>query len=169
MSKLRSLTFLLFMVTHKMVTAIMDDQKRNGHDLISSGHCDTIVVSKTLSTGKDTLGEQNYPTNYLTSLAESASGTIRFSSVQQLLRLKDDSRLIWQISSTPCLAAVIETDRNDELSPLIDFVTDLNVKDKRLHVVMSSGLESRDLKHKRINFNVTISHLGSGNIDLFNV
>ena len=67
------------------------------------------------------------------------------------------------------MAAVIETDRNDELSPLVDFVTDLNVKDKRLHVLMSSGLESRDLKHKRINFNVVISHLGSGNIDLYNL
>ena len=128
-----------------------------------------LLYQKRCQQGRITSKSKNYPVDYLIFLAESASGTIRFSSVQQLLRLKDDGRLIWQISSTPCLATVIETDRNDELSPLIDFVTDLNVKDKRLHVLMSSGLESRDLKHKRINFHVVISHLGSGNIDLYNL
>ena len=93
-------------------------------------------------------------------------GTIRFSSVQHLLSIKDDERLLWLIPSTPCLAIITETDRNEELSQLIDFVTDLNVKDKILHVQMSSGLERNVLQNKRINFNVVISYLGSGDFDL---
>ena len=106
-------------------------------------------------------------TNYnITYLADSTSGTISFSSVHQLLRIKDEGKLERIISSTLCLSTMVEADTNEELSKMIDFVTNLKVKNKRLHVKLSSELESNVLQNRRINFNMIISHLGTGNIDL---
>ena len=57
-------------------------------------------------------------------------------------------------------------DSSEEASQLMDFVTDLTVKDKRLLVQMSSGVENNVLQTKRINFNVAISHFASGKFEL---
>ena len=80
--------------------------------------------------------------------------------------MKGDGRLLGLISSNQCLATIAETDSSEEASQLMDFVTDLTVKDKRLLVQMSSGVENNVLQTKRINFNVAISHFASGKFEL---
>ena len=55
-----------------------------------------------------------------------------------------------------------ETDRTEEVSKLIDFMSGINVIDKHLHIKMSSGLDRIALEEKTINFDVTMSHFASG-------
>ena len=76
--------------------------------------------------------------------------------------MKDDGRLLSIVSLTSCLATVAMLDSKEEASRLIDFISGLNVREKHLLILMSSGLESDVLKEKRINFNVVIRHSSAG-------
>ena len=82
--------------------------------------------------------------------------------MNHFLSVKDDKRLARIISLTSCLVTVAETDSTEDVSKLIDFMSDINVKNKHLLIQMSSGLESIVLEKKNINFNVVIDHLSPG-------
>ena len=85
---------------------------------------------------------------------------IIFNNIQQLLNVRDDERFSSIIASTSCLVAIAETNISEEVSQLIDFMTDLRVTNKRLLVLMSTKLDINLLNGKRTNFNVLIIHLG---------
>ena len=85
-----------------------------------------------------------------------------FGGISEILHLKGDERFSKITASTSCLAAIVEAESNEEVSKLVDFLTDLKVKEKHLQVEMHIALNTSLLAMKTINYNVIINHIVSG-------
>ena len=85
------------------------------------------------------------------------SGII-FENVKQFIQFASDTRsLELVLGSTSCLAMILESDDDNEVSILIDFLSNLSFIDsKYFFLQMTSGLDENLLSNKTINFDVTI-------------
>ena len=57
-------------------------------------------------------------------------------------------------ASTSCLATVMETTSNEEVSAMVDFIAGLGVKEKHLLIYLPDVMNTELSSNKSINFNV---------------
>ena len=87
------------------------------------------------------------------------SGII-FENGKQFIQIaaSDTRNLELVLGSTSCLAMILESDDDNEVSILIDFLSNLSFIDSKYFMLqMTSGLDENLLSNKTINFDVTIS------------
>ena len=90
---------------------------------------------------------------------------MRFSSMKQLLELKNDKTLAAVITSSSCLSVIAQSKQVEDISTLVDLVSRSKVKNKYL-IVQTPLLNMTLLQTKKINFNVMIIEVDSGKNDL---
>ena len=61
------------------------------------------------------------------------------------------------LGATSCLAIIVEADHKNEVSFLVDFLSNLRMESKYLLVQMNNVLDANILSNKTINFDVIIS------------
>ena len=81
------------------------------------------------------------------------------------MTMKDDMRLSKILTSSSCFVTVAEADDVGEATQLMDFMNGINVKEKHLHVQLSSELENNAFENISISFNVVIKLQTSGAFD----
>lgn len=84
--------------------------------------------------------------------------TFIFENVRQLTPITSDmTKFISLLTSTSCLAIILETDDTEEVSFLVDFLDSVRrVEEKHMFVKMNSVFDDDILSNKTINFNVII-------------
>ena len=84
--------------------------------------------------------------------------TFIFENVKQLTPITSDmTKFISLLTSTSCLAIILETDDTEEVSFLVDFLDSVRrVEEKHMFVKMNSVFDYDILSNKTINFNVII-------------
>ena len=87
-----------------------------------------------------------------------------FGSIRQLLEIKDDKTLASVLSSLSCLSVIVQSIKVDDISLLVDFISNIRVKNKYL-MAITSPLNTTLLQSKMINFNVMINQIDSGLIN----
>ena len=129
------------------LTAILTVQQSNDflHMVETLDKCDRVWSSTT-----------SYPPS------DEGRGIIRFKDIDTLLASKNQARLSTISASSTCLSIGVESDSYEAVSRLIDFVSDITVREKHLLVQMPTTLNSSLLPTKVLNFEVVISHLDSG-------
>ena len=90
---------------------------------------------------------------------------MRFRSVAHLLRVKNDTRLLNILESISCLVIRAYLSTDNEVSQLIDMVTEVRVAMKYV-VVSIPDLSVASLENKTINFNMILYHKEKGNTKL---
>ena len=88
-----------------------------------------------------------------------------FGSIRQLLEIKDDKTLASVLSSLSCLSVIVQSIKVDDISLLVDFISNIRVKNKYL-MAITSPLNTTLLQSKMINFNVMINQIDSGLIKI---
>ena len=84
-----------------------------------------------------------------------------FANVKQLLGMGDDKTLTNVLSLTSCLTVIANSKNYDDISKLVDFVSNIKVKDKYL-IIETTALNTTLLQNKKININVMINEIVSG-------
>ena len=84
-----------------------------------------------------------------------------FANVKQLLGMGDDKTLTNVLSLTSCLTVIANSKNLDDISKLVDFVSNIKVKDKYL-IIETTALNTTLLQNKKININVMINEIVSG-------
>ena len=79
--------------------------------------------------------------------------------------MKDDMRLSKILSSFSCFVTVAKADNVVQVTQLMDFMSAINVKEKHLHVQLSSVLENNAFENKSISFNMVVELQTSGAFD----
>ena len=90
---------------------------------------------------------------------------LRFSTTEHLLTMKDDMRLTKILSSVSCFVTVAKAEDVGEVTQLMDLLSGINVKEKHLHVKLSSALENNAFENISISFNVVVELQTSGAFD----
>ena len=84
-----------------------------------------------------------------------------FSSVGQLLGIEDDKTLATVLTSSSCLSVIAQSTKVEDISNLVDLVSNIRVKNKYL-MVQTPPLNTTLLQSKKINFNVMVNEVESG-------
>ena len=83
--------------------------------------------------------------------------TFIFENVRQLTLITSDAtKFASLLTSTSCLAIILENDDSEEVSFLIDFLDSLRVEEKHMFVKMNSVFDDDILSNMTINFDVII-------------
>ena len=89
---------------------------------------------------------------------------MRFSNVDQLLKVKDDNTFQSIMASITCLMALAEVNHTEEVSQLVDFVNEQRSATKQLVVTQQSRLNATLIQNKRLNFNLIVHQREDGGI-----
>ena len=84
-----------------------------------------------------------------------------FDSVKELLGIKNDEDLATVLSSSNCLSTIARSTQLQDISNLVDLISNIKVKNKYL-MVQTPPLNTTLLQSKKINFNVMINEVDSG-------
>ena len=136
--------------------------------------CDTIHVLASPSQGtyllllKENFMHYELPFSSERKEASSLSGlsgedaiVMWFGSVGKLLGIKDDKTLATVLTSSSCLSVIAQSTKVEDISNLVDLVSNIRVKNKYL-VVQTPPLNTTLLQSKKINFNVMVNEVKSG-------
>ena len=94
-------------------------------------------------------------------LSEDDAAFMRFGNARELLGIKNDKAFIRVLSSSTCLSTIALSTKLEDVSNLVDFISNIKVKNKYL-MVQTPTLNTTLLKSKKINFNVMINEVDSG-------
>ena len=86
---------------------------------------------------------------------------MRFSRVGKLLGIEDDTTLATVLTSSSCLSVIAQSTKMEDISNLVDLVSNIRVKNKYL-MVQTPPLNTTLLQSKKINFNVMVNEVDSG-------
>ena len=89
---------------------------------------------------------------------------MRFSNVDQLLKVKDDNTFQSIMASITCLMALAEVNHTEEVSQLVDFVNEQRSATKQLVVTQQSRLNATLIQNKRLDFNLIVHQREDGGI-----
>ena len=84
-----------------------------------------------------------------------------FGSVGKLLGIDDDTTLATVLTSSSCLSVIAQSTKVEDISNLVDLVSNIRVKNKYL-MVQTPPLNTTSLQSKMINFNVMVNEVDSG-------
>ena len=84
-----------------------------------------------------------------------------YSSVGQLLGIEDDKTLATVLTSSSCLSVIAQSTKVEDISNLVDLVSNIRVKNKYI-MVQTPPLNTTLLQRKKINFNVMVNEVESG-------
>ena len=84
-----------------------------------------------------------------------------FGSVGKLLGIDDDTTLATVLTSSSCLSVIAQSTKVEDISNLVDLVSNIRVKNKYL-MVQTPPLNTTLLQSKKINFNVMVNEVESG-------
>ena len=84
-----------------------------------------------------------------------------FGRVGKLLDMEYHTTLATVLTSSTCLSVIAQSTKVEEISKLVDLVSNIRVKNKYL-MVQSSPLNTTLLQSKKINFNVMVNEVDSG-------
>ena len=96
------------------------------------------------------------PTSPGSRLLDLGRTTLKFFTVETLIGMKDDPRLLKIFSQVSCLMTVAELDKLEGISALVDFVADVHVPNRHL-LLFTQRLDLNLLQNKSIHFDVLIS------------
>ena len=96
-----------------------------------------------------------------THLLDIGTSTLRFENMEELLKVRYDFLFSSALVSSSCLITIIETDGDDYVLDLIDFVNEFRVE--RKHVILIVPTFNKDnFKNITTNYEVTIDHQDKG-------
>ena len=73
--------------------------------------------------------------------------------------MREDERFATVMKTTTCLMTIAETGISDDISLLVEFISEFEVKQKHLFIITSSFIET-SLVNKTTNYNVLIIDRG---------
>ena len=99
--------------------------------------------------------------SFCTHLQEIGTSVLRFENMEELLKVRYDFLFSSALVSSSCLITIIETDGDDYVLDLIDFVNEFRVE--RKHVILIVPTFNKDnFKNITTNYEVTIDHQDKG-------
>lgn len=126
-----------------LLTSFIFPATGNLFDSLTEQPCDFVVI-----------GSFSFST-----FVDQGKSSFIFESVKQFIqRASDLNKFELVLSSTSCLAMILETDDDNEVSTLIDFLSDLSFVGSKYFLLQSTSEFDEDLfSNKTINFDVIIS------------
>ena len=89
---------------------------------------------------------------------------MRFSNVDQLLKVQDENIFKSIMSSITCLMVIAEVNHAEEVLQLVDFVNEQKSSTKQLLVTQQSRLNTTLIQNIRLNFNLIVHQREDGGI-----